>query len=187
MLVTVGPRRDAHDVVGALRQCHDRIRGFVALAGALAATPGAPADEVRDAAARIEKYFTEALPLHVEDEDETIAPRVAGASPEVDAALATLSVEHDRHAPLVAELLAITRALVADPAALSARAGDLARVAAVLRADLDAHLALEERVIHPAIAALPAVAQEEIRAAMVTRRAAPGRCTPRQPRAAPGR
>src|SRR5688500_12595995 len=101
MLVSVGTRHETADVAAALAQCHDKIRTFVALAGRLAASPGAPADEVRDAARRIVKYFTEALPFHVADEDETIAPRLAGASPEVDAALATLAADHHRHEPLV--------------------------------------------------------------------------------------
>jgi iron-sulfur cluster repair protein YtfE (RIC family) len=170
MLVNVGARRETPDVVGALQQCHDRIRSFVALAAKLAAAPDAPPDEVRDAAARIVKYFTEALPFHVADEDETIAPRLAGASAEVDAALATLAADHHRHEPLVAELVAIARAIAADPAALPARAADLARAGAALAADFDTHLALEERVLHPAIAALPAADQDAIRAAMKARR-----------------
>jgi iron-sulfur cluster repair protein YtfE (RIC family) len=170
MLVDLGPRRETTDVVGALQQCHDRIRSFVALAAKLAASPDAPEDELRDAARRITTYFTEALPFHVADEDETIAPRLAGASPEVDAALATLRADHHRHEPLVAALVALASAIAADPAALPASAAALARASAALAADFDAHLALEERVLHPAIAALPATDQDAIRAAMKARR-----------------
>jgi iron-sulfur cluster repair protein YtfE (RIC family) len=172
MLLQPGkPRHDTGDVVAALAQCHDRIRATVALARTLAGSPDAAAAEIAEAAMRIRRYFTEALPRHVADEDDTIAPMLAGSDPAVDAALAELAAQHHRHDPVIAELIAVATAIEADPSQLSAHAAELARIAGALAVEFAAHLALEEQVIHPAIRALPAADQDRIRAAMAARRA----------------
>src|SRR6185503_861481 len=94
MLVSLGsPRGDERDVVDALLACHERIRRFSAMAVRIADAGGATELEIRDAAAAVRRYFAEALPLHVADEDEDLAPLLAGRDPAIDAALATMSAE----------------------------------------------------------------------------------------------
>src|SRR5687768_5521196 len=84
------PRTSAQDLVELLGECHERIRGFVALARRAATLRHVPADQIARACADVERYFSEALPLHVADEEESIAPRLRGLSPEVDDALAVM-------------------------------------------------------------------------------------------------
>src|SRR5262245_31350447 len=110
MLVRLGERRPSSDLVDLLLACHERIRRFTAMAARLAAT-SAPDAEVRDVAGQIRRYFAESFPLHLADEDEQLAPRLAGTSAEVDAALAQMTTEHATHAPLVARVLAICSTL----------------------------------------------------------------------------
>lgn len=117
----------------------------------------APAD-VAEGCARVERYFTQALPLHVRDEEESILPRLRGRAPELDAALARMHDEHLEHERPVGELVALCRALAALAAQAQGSGGDdsatrraLAEVARSLVAAFERHLAEEERVIVPAI------------------------------------
>ncbi len=151
-------------VVGALLACHERIRRFAAMAEAVATRPEAPAGERAEAAAGVVRYFTIALPLHAADEDESIGPRLRG----VDAVRAELAAEHRAHDALIAPVVAACRAIVAAPA--TARP-DFAAAAAALTAAMATHLAREEAVVFPAVAALPPALQAEIRAEMLARRA----------------
>jgi iron-sulfur cluster repair protein YtfE (RIC family) len=171
VLFTVGPRREPADVVDALSDCHDRIRAMTTLAGRLAAARDLPADDVRDAAARVRRYFDEALVHHVADEEQDILPRLAGRDPAIDDALATMRAEHADHEPAVARLVAICAAIEADPEHLRRVAPDLAALAAGLDVQFAGHLALEERVLFPAIRALPQAEQDAIWTAMKERRA----------------
>lgn len=142
------------ELVDLLLECHGRIRTFSALARTLGETKGVPADEVKETAARVRRYFFEALPLHVRDEEETILPRLRGASPEVDRALAAMQSEHHGHEPLLEELRAICDDLIAHPDRHAARAERLAHVARHLEADFATHLDAEERIVFPALARL---------------------------------
>ena len=150
-------------MVGALAACHERIRRFAAMAEAVASRPEAPANERAEAAAGVVRYFTIALPLHAADEDDSVRPRLRG----VDAVLAELAAEHHAHDALIAPVVAACREIVAAPA--TARP-DFAAAAAALTAAMATHLAREEAVVFPAIAALPPAVQAEIRAEMLARR-----------------
>jgi len=59
-----------------LLACHVCIRAFTALAGRLASADPAPDAEVAAAAQRVHCYHFVALPLHQEDEERSIAPRL---------------------------------------------------------------------------------------------------------------
>ena len=84
VLTRLGRGAGAADAVGLLLDCHERIRAFTAMASRLAA-PGDPGpDAIRDAAARVHRYFAEALPLHAQDEEESLAPRLRGRDPDLD-------------------------------------------------------------------------------------------------------
>jgi hypothetical protein len=88
MYIQIGSPKESSDVVDLLLKCHERIRTFIGLACKLGKAQEPSVDEIRDAASRVSRYFSEALPLHVADEEESILPRLAGRNPEPDLALA---------------------------------------------------------------------------------------------------
>ncbi|HET7505331.1 MAG TPA: hemerythrin domain-containing protein [Kofleriaceae bacterium] len=174
MLLHLGPRSAEHgadDVVALLLECHGRMRKFLVLARRLGETTGAPATEVRDVAQHIARYFTEAFPLHVADEDRELAPRLAGASAEVSRALTTMAAEHLDHEPAIARLIELCKALEGDPARLAALGNELARLSAELSTRLESHLELEEHVVFPEVRRLPAAERAAILAGLRERRA----------------
>jgi len=172
MLVQLGnrPPQDDDDIVGLLTACHGRIRKMLVLAHRLAEAAAAPPGEVAATAAQIRRYFAESFPLHLADEDEQIAPRLAGVADDVDRALVTMAAEHLEHEPAVAQLIGLCAAIAGDPRQLVALAEDLGRVAADLGARLESHLELEERAIFPYVRRLPAADQQAMRSALRDRR-----------------
>lgn len=152
-MLQIGTRRAGDgDIVDALLECHERIRQMTALARALSgAGPERRAEEVREAASRVRRYFTEALPRHVEDEEASIAPRLRGRDPEVDAALDEMGAEHQAHEARVARLVALCRTLEGAPDELAAARDELDQVSRFLEAEFAVHLEREETVILPAL------------------------------------
>lgn len=67
------------DLVDLLGECHERIRRFVAMARQAGSRQGVPADQIAQACIHVERYFTQALPLHVADEEQSIEPRLPWA------------------------------------------------------------------------------------------------------------
>jgi iron-sulfur cluster repair protein YtfE (RIC family) len=165
---SVAPRPP--DLVGALLECHERIRRLAALAVDLGRRTDVAPDDVADAAARVYRYFTRALPLHVRDEEDSIVPRLRGRSAAIDAALERMCAEHRAHRERLGRVTALTETLAREPGRIGELRGELGRVAADLRADFDAHLALEEGVLFPAIADLPPAVRDTIRAEIRARR-----------------
>lgn len=170
MLVSLGAKRPADDVAGLLAECHERIRRFTALAGRLAAPDDVPPAELAEAASRVIRYFEEALALHAADEDLALHPRVLAARPDLAPVLANMTAEHGPIDEAVAAGLPLWRALATDPSRAAELSPALAEVAARLDRLFATHLAAEEERIFPAVAALPAPVQEEIRAEMRARR-----------------
>jgi len=154
VLINIGPSKEPSDIVDMLLECHERIRLFVGLARQLAEIQDAPEEQVRDAAARIRRYFSEGLPLHVADEEESIQPRLCGRRPEVDNAMEAMLQEHKSHESLLEELVHTCGILEAFPGLLSKKREGLGRVAARLEHDLGTHLREEEAVVLPAIRSL---------------------------------
>ena len=171
MLITIRKRRGTGegDLVDLLLACHERIRRFAVLAVTVAQRQDLPGNEVAEACVQVHRYFSEALPLHVADEDESILPRLQGASPEIDHALRTMRDQHVEHGPKLQSLLRLTEALrvQSDAAALKS---DLAVVAVDLEQEFHAHLAMEESVLFPALRGLPGSIQAEIVAELRERR-----------------
>ena len=164
------PRQVEREPAALLLECHQRIRHFCSLARRLT-EPGISEDTTADAAHRVHRYFTEALPLHAADEDETLEPRLWGRSGELDAALDRMSREHQAHQPLVARLCELTRILSVGPAELANIAAELSTVALQLEEQLLDHIEHEERTIIPAIAEyLPPRTRESIVAQFAARR-----------------
>ena len=111
MFVRIGDTREVSDVVDLLLECHTRIRLFTALAARLGGARGVSHGEIQDTAFRVRRYFSEALPLHVADEEDSIFPRLAGEDQnlELQAALNRMKQEHTAHEPLICSLVATCR------------------------------------------------------------------------------
>lgn len=172
MLLTIGRRRQAIDLPDLVLDCHDRIRHFSALAVRLSREE-AGEDERRGAAASIARYFEQALPLHVRDEEESILPRLHGRDAEVDRALACMRDEHALHEAQRAELVAVTREISVDGAAYVVHLERLREIAPAFRDELIVHVEAEERVIVPALTRLLSVDERrQVLAEMRARRAA---------------
>src|SRR5688572_21965928 len=90
---------DLHDTV---LECHERIRHFAAVAVKIGAARGLPDEQIRSAAADVQRYFRHGLPHHVEDEEKSILPRLEGRSAEIDQALSQMEREHHEHEALLA-------------------------------------------------------------------------------------
>lgn len=151
MLTRLGKPPAHGDAVDLLLECHDRIRSFLAMARRLAEARGATPEEIAGAAGRVHRYFTQALPLHAEDEERSILPRLRGRDPEVDRELATMAREHAEHEVPLGALVRACAALAEDPGRHAALAPDVGAAAAELERHFAAHLAREERVIFPAL------------------------------------
>ncbi len=166
MLLNLGRKQTPapDDLVGLLLECHGRIRTFVRLARTVAAAPDAPAEAAGLAAGRVRRYFAEALPLHVADEEQSVEPRLRGRDAALDRALGAMRREHAEHEAATARLVELCALVEADPAQLAGLAGELGALAARLDALFEAHLEAEERSIFPALGAL--LGEAERRAAI---------------------
>ena len=114
-----------------------------------------PQNEIAEAAASVFRYFSEALPLHEADENQSLFPRLHDALPLgalLREAAETMVEQHKAIDELVAELLSLCGH---HPPPARAAAQPLAPPAATSAAALDqifaAHLHLEETVIFPAL------------------------------------
>lgn len=139
------------DTVDLLLECHARIRHFSALGVRLANAVAAPPSEVAETARQVRRYFEVALPLHVEDEEQSIAPRLVGINAALDDALAAMRDEHALAEPSLAQLVALCSRLGEAPSELGAVQAQLATTARNLTELFDAHLAAEEARIFPAL------------------------------------
>lgn len=150
MYVSLGARSPPAGLVEMLLECHGRIRSFAELARTVGERPDAPEAEVVEACVRCERYFREALPLHVADEERSLLPRLRGRTPDLDAALASMGAQHREHDDMIAALLDALGRVRATAGDVEARAA-LHRCASRAVRDLEAHLALEEAVVFPAV------------------------------------
>lgn len=132
-----------------LLECHGRIRAFLATARRVAEARNPPPRDVADAARAVHRYFEQALPLHAEDEERSVTPRLRGHDAALDAALAALAAEHREHQGPLRELAATCAALTAAPARHGELAPALLATVAWLEQHFQAHLADEEAVVIP--------------------------------------
>lgn len=151
MLTKIGKPPTAEDAVALLVECHERIRTFLALARRVAEAREPDREEVRQAAGRVSRYFTQALPLHAEDEEHSVLPRLRGREPAVDAELETMLREHVEHERPMRRLVDACDALARDPGRHGELAGTIGEAGAELERHFAAHLRREEEVIFPAI------------------------------------
>lgn len=152
-----------------LMHCHRNIRRFTEGLErlALAEELGEPA--CVDAARSCARYFREALPLHAEDEDLSVAPRLDGLPlrPDEVAARWRMFTQHQEIEALCAELLPMLQAIgdrqPVDRMGLLGLARELGELQR-------SHLELEETVLFPRIEELPTEVQAEIAHEMRERR-----------------
>jgi iron-sulfur cluster repair protein YtfE (RIC family) len=159
-----------------LQGCHVRIRHFMQLGRTLAESQEASQEQIAAAADDIFRYFSQALPLHEADENETLFPRFRDAgqlgSPLRQAARAMVE-QHHAIDELVAELLSLCGSLRSHPEGLPSLARQLRHVSIALDQIFASHLDMEETVIFPAIAQLPAEELEAMSREMQQRRRPP--------------
>jgi hemerythrin-like domain-containing protein len=175
------------DVVDLMLACHVRIRHFLGVARAVGRGEAASEADLRDACERTRRYFLEALPRHVADENESVLPRLRGRSASLDAALAAMHLQHTDHAPVVDALVRLLDRVALDPAS-PARRASVSRCAEALTVDLERHLAAEETHVFPAMRALLSDAERtQILTELRARRRQDGRVqVVTVPRRAPG-
>ena len=121
------------------------------------------------------RYFTEALPLHARDEEESIEPRLRGRDPAVDQALEVMVRQHREHQRPLGALVMACAELARD----SGRQAELRPVISAAAEELERlfadHLAREETVVFPAVRRwLDQAAQSAIVAELRARRATAG-------------
>jgi iron-sulfur cluster repair protein YtfE (RIC family) len=160
MFTRIGTAAAPRDAVDLLLECHERIRTFLAMAGRLATAGAADASappsaageaEVREAASRVARYFTQALPLHALDEEESLLPRLRGRDLAVDEALEAMAREHDEHEPPLRLLVRACERIAEDPALHREVAPVIAAAAEELERHFAIHLRREEEIIFPAV------------------------------------
>jgi iron-sulfur cluster repair protein YtfE (RIC family) len=175
VLTQLGGTTAPEDAVALLLECHTRIRAFLALARRIAEVDGA--EGVAEAAGRVRRYFTEALPLHAQDEEESIQPRLRGRDPSVDAELDAMTAEHRQHERPLATLVAACEEIARVPVRLAELQPIVARAAGELAGHFEEHLAREETVIFPAMRRLldPAADAAVVREIRARRAGAPAR------------
>ncbi len=128
-----------------LRACHERIRLFTSMAVQIAGA-AAVTEQVSQAAVAAKRYFFEALPKHVADEEESLQPRLALlgslASP-----LSEVVRQHRELEDVLDRLEVFWRRIASGEspgAPLPALTGRMAQL-------WDAHLAIEEQDVFPAV------------------------------------
>ncbi len=151
MLTGLGKPSTPSDAVDLLLECHVRIRHFTDMALRLGAASRAEPGEIADTAARVRRYFAEALPLHVRDEEDSLAPRLRGRDPVLDAAIAAMEREHGEHRESLEALIEAAGEIALDPASHARLRAELARAAGDLSRQFEVHLAQEEAIVLPAV------------------------------------
>lgn len=141
----------ARDAMGLLLECHDRIRRHCALALRIIEAKDVPAEQVADAARQVVRYFGTALPLHVEDEDESLAPRLQQrVGNEVDHArrVAEMMDQHEQIELLLGNLIPGWTKLGESPSQPELIAS-LAEDTRSLNDAMEVHLKMEEEHLFP--------------------------------------
>jgi hemerythrin-like domain-containing protein len=141
----------SEDVPDVLVDCHLRLREVTRLAAELAARPDASPEDVREVASKVSRYFTVALPLHEEDEEISLFPRLLLRLPALAPTIAALRDDHAAHAERVAAVLAVCQELEASSERSETLRGELAATASALAEGWRTHLATEERDLFPAV------------------------------------
>ena len=145
---------DPADPLALLLACHERIERHLDGLGELAAVQDLDDPRIPPTVDALRRYFSEGLPLHGQDEDLSLTPRLLalGPDPELEALLSRMHAEHvqmDEALPDLLHLLSLV--LEGDELALPHLMSHHAMLSLLLRD----HMAMEEATIFPRIQALP--------------------------------
>lgn len=164
-------REDPTDPVGLLLDCHDRIRHFAGVGKKLAAAPDdTDAESIRLAAESLVRYFEKALPLHSEDEDISILPRLGRAGAQCDEA--RMLREHEELHGLIGKLVPMWKELAEAPGKLGKLREQLSAPTGQMALLFEEHLRYEDEQVFPKVrAALNESARRKIFEEMRARRA----------------
>jgi hemerythrin-like domain-containing protein len=159
-------------VVGLLLECHARIWTFVAMADSIALAQSASESDISDAAQRVRRYFAVALPLHEQDEELSIAPRLLSSNVDANTrgVLSTMADDHALSRKLLTLLDEHWAALAESPRKVLDSSTFLAAKTAELRALFARHLVMEESLVFPLVEQLPEEVRADIVAEMRARR-----------------
>lgn len=146
-------------LVDLLLACHGKIRHFTEVARAAGELVAPPAALV-EACDSAHRYFAEALPLHVADEEQSLLPRLVGRDPALDQALFAMQAEHEAHAAGITALLAALRSVACAPEDGALRRA-LACAALQTAALFAPHLQAEEQHVFPALHRLLSEAEQQ--------------------------
>ncbi|MEW5737998.1 MAG: hemerythrin domain-containing protein [Myxococcota bacterium] len=157
------------DVIEALLAAHQRARTALKLAASLgtaSATEG-----TAELARAISQVLGEDLPRHMSHEEEVLAPRLAGLHVVVDAALQRMQHEHFQLHAALAQVTMLCESIARDVSRLHALRFSLEPAVQTLAARLEAHHAMEESILFPAIRRLmPPGDQTDVRRELRARR-----------------
>ncbi len=179
MAIQIGakPESSFNDPLGLLSDCHRRIEKFLEQMVRIARDSdgtGLP-DAERTALTTALKYFRGAAPLHTQDEERSLFPRLrVSQGSEMAAAfdaLARLEADHDRADLLHAEVDALGEAWLTDGALQPADLGRLRAALQDLKSLYAAHIAVEDHEVFPlAGRSLAALLLEQVGREMAARR-----------------
>lgn len=145
-----------------LLACHDRIRLNLKICWKLAEASVGESDAIRNSARNAATYFTQALPLHMEDEHASVMPRLRGRSDRLDHALSCMEREHESEESRVQELIALLTRLADDPTSIEKLRAELSVCIRHLTVSLESHLAREEKEVFPPLTDLSQEEQDAI-------------------------
>lgn len=143
-----------------LLACHARMRQFAATAIALATRADLDRKQIDEACDELLRYFRVALPLHEADEEVTLAPALSSLAMDAEP-LERMRKQHVAIHEILDALIPLWESRKREASAAHARK---------LAAMLDEHLTLEETVIFPRVAQLPALDRKRLFEEMRSRR-----------------
>lgn len=159
------------DVVEVLLEAHIEARQVVSMAECLSS--GSATSGAQETATTISDHVEWMLPMHCEDEEVSVAPRLKGRHHVVDAAIDRMKLQHlSLEAPL-ARVRLLCRILSRDISRLHALRFELGAAVQDLKERLAVHHAFEESTVFPALKRLLYVDElESIQSEMRARRLA---------------
>ena len=137
------------NTVDLLLACHERIRHFTVLAQKLA-TAEASDEQLANGARALCRYFGRALPLHSQDEDLSVRPRLDAHGVMIRQAEA-MSAQHEDIHELLDHLLVIWELVAEGPGLRNAYRNKLEERTRRLAELFEVHLEMEEEHVFPAL------------------------------------
>lgn len=159
IVIGAAPESSFADPIGLLTDCHRRIERFLSVLAQVGAMQGRPlANEQRTALETALRYFREAAPKHVADEEQTLFPRLRSLDrPEMKALFArvdSLEREHSQPEKSHTEVDRLGQTWLASGSLPPTEAARFSGLVAELADLYREHIAVEERELFPAAGAL---------------------------------